>query len=146
MNNFWLIAQAGETQQTTTNQTAQVIAAEPVKPEEQTAVVVADGNTAPKAMPRQPQSQTMSLIFIVVTFVLLYLVVFRAPKKKEQQQHKLVQSLKKNDRVQTIGGIYGTVIDVKENEILLKIDESNNTKIKISPAAISRKLEDETVK
>ena len=146
MNNFWLIAQVGETQQAT-NQTAQTITAEPVKPEEQTtAVVVADGNAAPKAMPRQPQSQMMSLIFIVVTFVLLYLVVFRAPKKKEQQQHKLVQSLKKNDRVQTIGGIYGTVIDVKENEILLKIDESNNTKIKISPAAISRKLDDDSGK
>ena len=52
----------------------------------------------------------------------------------------MVQSLTKNDRVQTIGGIIGTVVDIKEDEITLKIDESNNTKIKILRTAIGRNM------
>ncbi len=55
----------------------------------------------------------------------------------------MVQSLQKNDKVRTIGGIYATVVDVRENEIVLKIDESNNTKIRISPNAIGAKITDE---
>jgi len=52
----------------------------------------------------------------------------------------MVQSLSKNDRIQTIGGIIGTVVDIKEDEITLKIDESNNTKIKILRSAIGKNM------
>jgi len=52
----------------------------------------------------------------------------------------MVQSLQKNDKVQTIGGIIGTIVDVKEDEITLKVDESNNTKIKVSPNAIGKNI------
>jgi preprotein translocase subunit YajC len=52
----------------------------------------------------------------------------------------MLQSLKKNDRVQTVGGIFGTIVDIGDNEITLKVDESNNTKIRISPNAIGRNI------
>ena len=52
----------------------------------------------------------------------------------------MVQTLAKNDRVRTIGGIIGTVVDIKDDEITVKIDESNNTKIKVVPSAISRNV------
>jgi len=52
----------------------------------------------------------------------------------------MVQSLKKNDKVRTIGGIIGTVVDIKEDEITLKVDESNNTKIKVASSAIGKNL------
>jgi preprotein translocase subunit YajC len=55
----------------------------------------------------------------------------------------LLHTIKKHDRVRTIGGIYGTVVDVRDDEIVLKIDESNNTKMRISPNAIGTKLSDE---
>jgi preprotein translocase subunit YajC len=55
----------------------------------------------------------------------------------------MVQSLKKNDRVQTIGGMLGTIIDVKDDEVLVKVDESNNTKIWFIASAISRVLSEE---
>jgi preprotein translocase subunit YajC len=73
-------------------------------------------------------------------FVLMYLILFRGPRKKQQQHKQMVQSLAKNDRIQTIGGIIGTVVDIKEDEITLKIDESNNTKIKILRSAIGRNM------
>jgi len=52
----------------------------------------------------------------------------------------MVQTLGKNDRVRTIGGIIGTVVDIKDDEITLKVDESNNTKIKVAPSAIGKNL------
>jgi len=55
----------------------------------------------------------------------------------------MIQSLERNDRVQTIGGIIGTVVDIKGDEVTLKIDESNNTKIKIAPSAIGKNLSKE---
>lgn len=55
----------------------------------------------------------------------------------------MMQSLQKNDRVRTIGGIYGTIVEVRDDEIVLKVDESNNTKIKISPSAIGTSLSEE---
>jgi preprotein translocase subunit YajC len=45
--------------------------------------------------------------------------------------------------VQTIGGIIGTVVESRENEVVLKVDETSNTKIKFSRNAIHRVLTDE---
>ena len=52
----------------------------------------------------------------------------------------MVSSLKNNDRVRTIGGIFGTVLDVRDDEIILKIDEATNTKIRVIPSAIATVL------
>jgi preprotein translocase subunit YajC len=110
----------GQQQQQTTTTTQQ--AAEP-------------NSTTP--VKKNPPGYTQ-LIFIGLIFVILYFMMFRGPKKRQQQQDQMVKALKKNDRVQTIGGIFGTVLDVSDTEITLKIDESNNTKIKVVPSAIHR--------
>jgi len=83
------------------------------------------------------------LIFIILMVVVMYFFLLRGPRKKQQQHKQMVQSLKKNDRVRTIGGIIGTVVDIKDDEITIKIDESNNTKIKVIPSAIGRNLSQE---
>lgn len=72
--------------------------------------------------------------------VMMYFFVFRGPRKKEQQQQKMVQALQKNDRIRTIGGILGTVIEVKGSEVVLKVDESTNTKIRISASAVAKNM------
>ena len=73
-------------------------------------------------------------------FFMFYLVLFRGPRKKQQQHRQMVQTLERNDRVRTIGGIIGVVVDVKGDEITLKVDESNNTKIKVISSAIGKNL------
>ncbi len=121
-------------------QDTEVIKAEDITGSEevQTTTTQADPNSAPMPVRRNPQAQWSQIIFIVLLFVLMYFMLFRGPKKRQQQQQQMVQSLKKNDRVQTIGGIIGTVLEVGENEITLKIDEANNTKIKVLPSSISK--------
>jgi len=79
----------------------------------------------------------MQFLPFLLIIVVMYLFLFRGPKKKQQEHQKMVASLKKNDRVRTIGGILGTVLDVQDNEVLLKIDESNNTKMRVVPSAIA---------
>jgi preprotein translocase subunit YajC len=82
----------------------------------------------------------MSLLLMVLVFVVMYVLLFRGPRKQQQQQKHMIQTLKKNDRVRTIGGIYGTVMDVRGDEVVLKIDESTNTRIHLSTSAIGKNL------
>ena len=104
-----------------------------------TSTVAADPNAGPVQRPA-PKSPVMQFLPIIAIFVLMYFLLFRGPKKKQQRHKQMVQSLEKNDRVRTIGGIVGTVVDVAGDEVTLKIDESNNTKIKIIASAIGRNM------
>lgn len=103
--------------------------------------VPADANSA-QGPAQRPRGIGQFQIFIIIVMIIFLFMMFRGPRKKQAEHRKMVQSLKKNDRVRTIGGIHGTVVDVRDDEIVLKIDESNNTKMKISPNAIGTKLSD----
>ncbi|MBC8378529.1 MAG: preprotein translocase subunit YajC [Planctomycetes bacterium] len=86
----------------------------------------------------------MMLWFMLPVLLVYMFFMFRGPKKKQQEHNKMVSSLAKNDRVRTIGGILGTVLDVRDDEIVLKVDESTNTKMRVSPQAIATVLTDKT--
>lgn len=81
-----------------------------------------------------------SLILMVAVFAFMFFILFRGPRKQQKEQKQMRESLNRNDRVQTIGGILGTIIEIKDDEVTLKIDESTNTKMKISKNAIARKM------
>ena len=67
----------------------------------------------------------------------------KSKRKQDKQLSDLLGNLKRGDKVQTIGGIIGTVVEARENDVLLKVDETNNTKIKFARKAIHRVLVDE---
>jgi preprotein translocase subunit YajC len=135
MENVWIVGQAAEV----TGQ--QEVSSEPVEQGGQTMTVV-DANLPgnPRAPGAKAPSPYYQLIFIVAIFVVMYFILFREPRKRQKQQQKMVQSLKKNDKVRTIGGIIGTVVDIKGDEIILKVDEANNTKIRVLASAIGKNL------
>jgi preprotein translocase subunit YajC len=81
-----------------------------------------------------------SLLLMVLVFAVMYVLLLRGPRKQQQQQKQMIQSLKKNDRVRTIGGIYGTVMDIRGDEVVLKVDESTNARIHVSASAIGKNL------
>lgn len=133
MNNFWMIAQADQ---------PEIIKAEDIgAAAEETSQTIQPADANDSGVPVRKQSPYTQFIFIGLIFVMLYFVMFRGPKKKQQQQKKMINSLQKNDRVQTVGGILGTVIDTGENEVTIKIDESNNTKMRVVTSAIARVIE-----
>lgn len=95
------------------------------------------------ARPKGPFGEYGTFILLGLMFVMFYVLLFRGPRKKQQQHKQMVQELGKNDRVRTIGGIIGTVVDIKGDEITLKVDESNNTKIRVVKDAIGKNLSKE---
>ena len=80
------------------------------------------------------------MMVILIGFVFLYFFLFRSKRKQEKQKQELLNQIKRGDRVQTIGGILGKVVDVEERKVLLKVDESSNTKIWFSRSAVHRVL------
>jgi preprotein translocase subunit YajC len=80
-----------------------------------------------------------SLLLIGLAF---YFLLIR-PQQRQQRDHKrLLSNLKKNDRVVTVGGIYGVVTNVRNDadEVTIKVDEASNTKLRITLASIARVL------
>jgi preprotein translocase subunit YajC len=134
MNNIWILAQ------TDSSDASSGISSEPIGSDEQTTTTTPSDPNAPAGPLKRSPFGSTQLIFLAMMFVLMYMILFRGPRKKQQQHKQMVQSLSKNDRIQTIGGIIGTVVDIKEDEITLKIDESNNTKIKILRSAIGKNM------
>ena len=135
MDNLWILAQADS------DQAPSRIGAEDVTSEgEATVVVPDDPNSVAPTTTKKPVSPLIQFAPLILIFVVMYLIMMRGPRKQQQQHKQMVQTLARNDRVRTIGGILGTVVDIKEDEVTLKIDESNNTKIKISTSAIGKNL------
>lgn len=80
-------------------------------------------------------SGLLSLVPLLGLFVIMYIFIIRPQSKKQKETQKMINSLKKGDNVITIGGIHGTVSSVKDNTIIVKVDE--NTKIEFNRTAIA---------
>jgi preprotein translocase subunit YajC len=145
MDNLFVLAQAES------NQAPSRIGSEPIKGGPPTAdstslrtgqstAVVQDPNGGAAQPTSQRPTYWPQLIWLLLLFVVMYMLFLRAPRKREQQHKRMVQSLEKNDKVRTVGGIIGIVVEVKGDEVVLKVDESNNTKIRVSVSAIGSNL------
>jgi preprotein translocase subunit YajC len=93
------------------------------------------------AQATQPAPSGLELFLRQFFPIILLLGVFwwwmaRARRKERQQYEEMLRSLKRNDRVVTIGGIIGTVVETRDNEVVLKVDEANNVKIRFARSAI----------
>ena len=88
-----------------------------------------------------------SAFFLPAIFVgmLVFMMVMSRGQKKRQAEKKqnLLDSLTKNDRVLTIGGIIGTVSSVRDNEVVLKVDETTNAKMVFLKRAIQQIIRDD---
>ncbi len=119
---------------------AQVDEANPDNPQENqsqgTQELDPGGETPPADRPKSLFENPF--IPIILMFVVLYFFLFRGPRKKQQQHKQMLGAMKKNDRVKTIGGIIGTVVDVRDHEVVLKIDETSNVKMHFARNAISQ--------
>ena len=60
-------------------------------------------------------------ILIVVMFVVMYVFTIRPQKKKEKAVKAMLDALKVGDRVLTIGGIYGTVTGVRDDQVIIAV-------------------------
>lgn len=81
----------------------------------------------------------MLLVFIVI----YYMFLIRPKQTQEKQKRDMLTKIKRGDRVQTIGGILGTIVEARDGDVVVKVDEGNNTKIKFARSAIAAVLSEE---
>jgi len=84
------------------------------------------------------QMMTMLITFGLIIFIFYFLVI-RPQNKKQKEAKRMIEALKKGDKVVTIGGIRGQVTSVKEQTVTIKID--TDTKIEFNKSAVSSVLE-----
>src|SRR4029078_11971188 len=101
--------------------------------------LLAQANDAP------PQGFSPLLTMVLPIGVLFYFLVLRPQRQRDQARRRLLANLKKNDRVVTVGGIYGIVSNVhrEADQVTIKVDESTNTQLRVTISAIERVISEE---
>ncbi len=87
---------------------------------------------------------SLLLPFLAIGF-LFYFLLYRPQKAEQNRRLEMLAEVKKNDRIITTGGVYGVVTNVQrdDDEVTIKVDESTNTKLRVSLGAIAKVLVDE---
>ena len=85
----------------------------------------AAGTASEVGEPNAVASLLMTLLPMVLIFVVFYFMLIRPQRKKDKQVKEMLDNLKKGDRVCTIGGIYGTIISVKDDTFTLAVGNQN---------------------
>jgi len=95
-----------------------------------------DTATTQPAAPSSPFGDWKMIALIVGAFVVMYILMGRSRRKQAKKREEMLGNLKKGDKVTTIGGIIGTAIEVREDEVTMKVDETSGGKMKIARWAI----------
>lgn len=82
----------------------------------------------------------ITFVPLLLIILIMYIFMIRPQSKKQKETEKMLAALKKGDKVITIGGIHGTVSSVKENTVVVKVDDG--TKIEFNRTAIASVVQD----
>jgi preprotein translocase subunit YajC len=82
----------------------------------------------------------MSFLPMILIIVVFYFFMIRPQMKRQKELNAFRNSLAKGDKVVTTGGIYGKIVDIKDNTILLQVDD--NVKIKVDKSAVVKDMTD----
>ncbi len=92
----------------------------------------------------RPEALLLQYLPLVAIAAAAYLLLFRPERERVRKQQELLTSLKKNDRIVTSSGIYGTVlaVDREADRVTLRIDEATNAKLTVTLSGVARVLRD----
>ncbi|MCE5267081.1 MAG: preprotein translocase subunit YajC [Planctomycetaceae bacterium] len=96
--------------------------------------------------PADPWSQIFQgpLPLLILLFAVFYFIIMRPQRREQARRKEMLANVKKNDRVVTIGGVYGVVSNVErdKDEVTIRVDETTNTKLRMTLSSVSRVLGD----
>ena len=84
-----------------------------------------------------------SMFPLIIMFALMYFLMIRPERKRRKKEKAMLDALKRGDRICTIGGIYGTIMDIKDDTITLAVGRDNMSMV-VTRWAI-RSVEDVTI-
>ena len=80
-------------------------------------------------------------LFIMIGMIVFMIVMSTMTSRKEKKKrNEMLSSLGRHDRIVTTGGMIGTVVEIKSDEVVIKVDESTNTRIHFNRAAVQSVL------
>jgi preprotein translocase subunit YajC len=81
-------------------------------------------------------------LFMLLPLILLMVLFSVFGQRKERKKREaMLGSIKKHDRVRTIGGVIGSIVEIKSDSVVLKVDESSNTRMTFTRDAVQQVLE-----
>lgn len=81
-------------------------------------------------------SPFVNLIPALFLFLIMYLLLIRPQQRREREHQKLVANLRKHDEVVTMGGVHGTIVNLKESTVVLRVDD--NARLEVDKQAVAR--------
>ena len=99
------------------------------------ATALADTNSVPPAEDANPIAQMLGMVIpMVAMLAVFYFLLIRPQRKKDKQVKEMLDNLKKGDRITTIGGIYGTIVSIKDETITLAVGQKNSAPTEMTVA------------
>jgi preprotein translocase subunit YajC len=97
----------------------------------------------PSVFAQEGFGNTWLPIYLVGFFLLIYFMILRPQKQQDQKRRAMIDAMKKNDKVLTSGGIYGTVISVdpSQDRVVLRVDDEKGIKIAFARSSVARVIE-----
>ena len=87
---------------------------------------------------KAPGGNFMTLLVpFALMFAIMYFLILRPQRKKEKDRLDMIANVRKNDRIVTSGGVHGVVVSVKEKELVIRVDDDKDVKLKIDKSAVS---------
>lgn len=80
---------------------------------------------------------------LIFGIIIIYVMMILPKRKQDKQRQQMLENMKRGDEVETIGGIIGKVVDAKPDRVLVKVDESANSKIWFRRSAIAKIVEED---
>jgi preprotein translocase subunit YajC len=96
---------------------------------------------APQANGAQSGNQWSSLVFLLIIIVVFYLFFIRPQVKRSKDQKKFREAIKKGDKIITIGGIHGKIVEVQETTFTIEVEGQN--RLRIEKSAVATSVEDQ---
>ncbi|MCC6661270.1 MAG: preprotein translocase subunit YajC [Phycisphaerales bacterium] len=101
----------------------------------------APAGSAPAGMPASSGPfGGFTFLPVLVILVVMILITSMSGRKEKKRRAAILAGVGKNDRVQTVGGIIGTVVELTETEMVLRVDEAANTRVRFARSALQQVL------
>ncbi len=104
-------------------------------------VATSDGSAGTGAPPPPPGGDNLFLFMVLPLILMMIAFSIFGGRKEKKRRDALLASIKKHDRVRTIGGVIGSIVEVKSDTVVLKVDESSNIRMTFSRDAVQQVLD-----
>jgi preprotein translocase subunit YajC len=78
------------------------------------------------------------LILMLGLLVVMIVMSMTGQRRERKKRNAMLSSIKKHDKVQTVGGVIGSIVEIKPDFVVLKVDESSNTRITFARSSIQQ--------